>query len=64
MPHIIAASKTAGNNDKLSRMTLNPITLSFKGAAADLEEPFLDHYTRNSLRQVRFAVLLGIIFYA
>ncbi|MGD9187160.1 MAG: ATP-binding protein [Desulfobacteraceae bacterium] len=64
MQEIIAAAKSANINGRFSRMTLNPITLAFKGDAAELEEPFLSLYVKNSLRQVRFAVLLGVIFYA
>ena len=64
MREIIAAVESADINGRFSRMTLNPITLVFKGDAAELEEPFLGHYVENSLRQVRFAVLLGVLFYA
>jgi signal transduction histidine kinase/CheY-like chemotaxis protein len=64
MPVIFASSKSKDGGGKLSHMTLSPITLAFKGSAAELEAPFLVHYVQNSLNQVRFAVLLGVIFYA
>ena len=39
---------------------INWITLSFSG---DLENIFLEKYFQDSLRQVRFAAVLGIFFY-
>jgi signal transduction histidine kinase/ActR/RegA family two-component response regulator len=64
MPVSIPPLKSVGRNGKPSQMSLNPITLVFKGAIADLEKPFLDQYVKSSLRQVRMAVFLGIFFYA
>lgn len=43
---------------------LNPITLSFSGANANLEAGFLHHYFTKSLRQMRLSVLLGAGLYA
>jgi signal transduction histidine kinase/ActR/RegA family two-component response regulator len=64
MQDIAAAVKSVDKSGSFRPMTLNPITLAFKGDAAQLEEPFLRNFVENSLRQVRCAVLLGIILYA
>ena len=64
MPVSIPPLKSVGRNGKPSQMILNPITLGFRGSIAELEKPFLDQYVKNSLRQVRIAVFLGIFFYA
>ena len=56
-------SVTAGIGDDL-RMEVNPLTLAFSGSCIDLEKPFLEAYTRQSLPQIRIALILGIIFYA
>ena len=50
-----------GVNDK---MELNPFTLSFSGEWADMEQSFIDEYFLNSLTPLRFALLMGIFFYA
>ncbi len=62
MPSIIAPSRSVGNDAK--RMALNLVTLAFTGTCADFEKPFLEHYAQISLRQIRFALFLGIFFYA
>jgi signal transduction histidine kinase/ActR/RegA family two-component response regulator len=64
MLDIATIAKSGDKSGRFSRMTLNRVTLAFKGDAAQLEEPFLRQFTHNSLRQVRFAALFGIIFYA
>jgi signal transduction histidine kinase/ActR/RegA family two-component response regulator len=46
------------------RMEFNPLTLTFTGHCAELEKPFQIANARNALPQVRFALILGIIFYA
>ncbi len=43
---------------------LNPITLSFSGASADIEAQFLQHYFVKSLQQMRLSLLLGAGLYA
>jgi class 3 adenylate cyclase len=47
-----------------TNMKLNPITLSFSGELASVEEKFLDDYFIRSINQMRFSLLLGIFFYA
>lgn len=42
-------------------MTINPITLKFTGECADYETSFHNYYLINSLTQLRFAIILGII---
>jgi diguanylate cyclase (GGDEF)-like protein/PAS domain S-box-containing protein len=46
------------------KMELNRITLSFTGSCKDLEKPFLEDYFKNSLKQVRIAFIIGIVFFA
>ena len=42
-------------------MTVHPFTLKFTGACADYEQPFYNFYLINSLTQLRYAIVLGII---
>ncbi|MEM8557441.1 MAG: ATP-binding protein [Bacteroidota bacterium] len=45
----------------LPRMEQHPLTLRFR--SDDLEQAFLANYTRQSLRQVRYGILLGLLLY-
>ena len=42
-------------------MTLHPLTLNFTGDFADYEESFYNFYLINSLTQLRYAIVLGVI---
>ena len=46
------------------RMEVNPLSLAFTGKCKTLERPFLDVYARQSVPQVRLALILGMIFYS
>jgi len=56
-----AKSDPLGNSIK---MELNKITLSFTGSCKDLEKPFLENYFINSLKHIRAAFIIGIVFFA
>ncbi|MEW6078871.1 MAG: HD domain-containing phosphohydrolase [Thermodesulfobacteriota bacterium] len=43
------------------KLTLNPFTLNFIGDYADYENSFYNYYLSRSLKQLRYAILLGII---
>ncbi len=45
-------------------MHVNPLTLSFRGDDAHLEPDFRENYNKNTLFQIRLAILLGVLFYA
>ena len=45
-------------------MHLDLLTLAFSGPTANLEQPFLDDYQRNSLPHLRIVMPLGALFYA
>jgi len=43
---------------------INPLTLSFSGGSGHLEPEYLDEHFKNSLTQIRIALLVGCSFYA
>ena len=45
-------------------MKLHRLTLKFSGESSHLEEPFLDHYYKASLIQIRIFVFLGALAYS
>ena len=45
-------------------MTLNRLTLKFSGELSNLEAPFLSHYYRVSLPQLRRFLIMGALLYA
>jgi signal transduction histidine kinase/ActR/RegA family two-component response regulator len=51
------------NSSGLS-MEVSPLTLGFSGQWAHLEKPFLERYAYQSIPQFRWALILGVIFYA
>ncbi|HLN20425.1 MAG TPA: ATP-binding protein [Bacteroidales bacterium] len=48
----------------INEMTVNYLTLSFKGDLASFEKDFQDDYFNKSLNHFRFSLILSIIFYA
>ena len=42
-------------------MTINPFTLKFTGEFTAYEESFYNFYLINSLTQLRYAIVLGVI---
>ncbi|NLD74745.1 MAG: response regulator [Chloroflexi bacterium] len=46
-----------------TKMDYSPATLSFRGDAAPLEEPFRETYVALSLRRVRIGLAVGVAFY-
>ncbi len=42
-------------------LTINPFTLKFTGDCADYEESFYNFYLINSLTQLRYAIILGVV---
>ena len=51
------------STERLEKMPLHPITLSFKGQDGQLEAAFLHNYYRATLKHVRAVLLLAIFFY-
>ena len=43
------------------KMTVNPFTLKFTGDCADYEQSFYAYYLIKSLKQLRYAIVLGIL---
>ncbi len=64
MPSIIAPTQPMDPESQSASMTLNPISLAFVNQCAKLERTFLEQYARDSLKQMRFALVLGILLYA
>jgi signal transduction histidine kinase len=56
---------SAGQGSKVTyrRLHLRLLTLAFSGPTAQLEAPFLEEYARDSLKQLRITLLLGVLFY-
>ncbi len=48
----------------LKRMQLNPVSLRFTGAYADLEAPYQQDYLAKSLKHIRIAIVLGTTLFA
>ena len=48
------------NVNPIGKMTVNPFTLKFNGECADLEASFYNYYLVKSLKQLRYAIVLGI----
>jgi signal transduction histidine kinase len=61
-----AVTKGAGYSPQSTHqlMHLNLLTLAFSGPTANLEQPFLEDYQRNSLPHLRIVMPLGALFYA
>ena len=51
------------DDDKPSAMALRPMTLSYTGAYAELEKPFLERYASTSLNQLRYTLGLALLLY-
>ncbi len=62
-PSTLGSSPAMGRPEAPTAMMLHPVSLSFIGPCAALENDFLEYYAQSSVSQLRFTLALAFVLY-